>query len=119
MTDTPRPLTDMAGANPPETWTAEQARQALQAAMEANQATMNRLGADGHAIDGAVMLKMRLDFLTEFIMAQVPPQAQFNFSMNWETFLAGVLEHAETEVRKSRLALPPGVMPGQLEIPGA
>lgn len=111
------PVTDMAGDNPPQTWTAEQARQALGAAMEANQTTMNRLAAEGHTIDGAVMLKMRLDFLTEFVLQSGGPQVQFNFAMNWEQFLAGVLEQAEQNARMNRLALPPGtVMPGQTSI---
>lgn len=128
MTDE-KPLTDMAGDNPPVTWTEEEARQNLQAAMEANQATMNRLHAEGTPVDPFVMLKMRLDFVTNFLLAQAPPTVQFNFAMNWEAFLAKVLEDAETEARKARLAVPPGTvlndsngnppLPGQLQIPGA
>lgn len=121
------PLTDLEGDNPPEAWTAEQARQALGAAMEANQATMQRLHSQGLPIDTLTMLKMRLDFVTEFLLSKVSPQDHFNFAMNWEQRVASVLEGAEQAARMNRLALPPGVvlqdsngnppMPGQTQIP--
>lgn len=110
-------LTDMAGDNPPKVWTMEEARQALEAAMQHNQDTMNRLASQGHQIDGAVMLKMRLDFVTEFLLQQAGPEVQFNFAMNWEQRLADVLEHAEQAARRNTLSLPPGVqMPGQMSV---
>jgi hypothetical protein len=101
-------LTDLGGDNPPESWSAEAARQEHQALMEANQALLDGLALEGFAIDNLTMLKMRVDYLTQFLVGG-DEERVYTFGIGWEKFLAKVLDGADQQVRMAKLSLPPGV----------
>lgn len=104
-------LTDLGGVNPPTAWSENQARQDLEALQKSNQDILNSLAREGVGIDGFTMLKMRLDYVTDFLVGDDLERIH-EFAMGWESFLAKVLEGAESKVAQAKLA----VMPGQLSL---
>ena len=100
----------------PEAWAAHQTHQDLEALQKSNQETMQNLQRDGFAIDVLTMLKMRLDFVTDYIVG-TDEEAQLRFGIGWEQFLGDVLSGAEAEARKAALLAGQREMPGQLILP--
>jgi hypothetical protein len=99
-------LTDLSGGNPPEQWSAEQARQEHQDLQESNQQILNNLALEGVGIDTLTMLKMRLDYVTQFLVGDDEQQV-LTFATGWERFLAKVLDGAEQQVRMAKLQVVP------------
>lgn len=73
-----------------------------------NERLMAELAREGGGLDFLGMLKMRLDYVTDFLVGD-DPQRQIEFAMGWERMLSNVL----TSISRKNSPEP---MPGQLRL---
>lgn len=77
-----------------------------------NERLMAEVGREGVGLDYMSMLKMRLDYVTDFLLGD-DEQRQIDFAMGWEQMLHGALTDAQSQIARAKLAVP---MPGQLSL---
>ena len=84
----------------------------IEALAAQNQRLMKDLSTHGVSLDVLSMLKMRLDYVTDFVLGG-DPERSLQFGLGWETALNEALTGAQAEVTKARLHVP---MAGQLSL---
>lgn len=77
-----------------------------------NEHLMAEIGREGISLDIISMLKMRLDYVTDFLVGD-DEQRQIDFAMGWEQTLNEALVEAAGQIAKAKLTVP---MPGQLTL---
>lgn len=77
-----------------------------------NEHLMAEIGREGVSLDIISMLKMRLDYVTDFLIGD-DEDRQIEFAMGWERTLNEALVEAAGQIAKAKLTAP---MPGQLSL---
>lgn len=95
--------TDIDGKNPPKTWTKEQADQTYQALADQNAATLESITNSGNHLDPMTMLKLRLDFVTEWLMP-IDQKTQYDFAIAWERFVETILTQAQIDATNTEVS---------------
>lgn len=72
----------------------------LQSKTAENEELMRNLAREGVQLDMASMLKMRLDFVTEFL---VPADRLVEFGLAWETKVNEALTEATAQINRAKL----------------
>lgn len=77
-----------------------------------NERLMAEIGREGVALDVLSMLKMRLDYVTDFLVGDDEAR-QIEFAMGWEQALNEALTEASRQIARAKLT---AEVPGQLRL---
>lgn len=77
-----------------------------------NERLMAEIGREGIALDVISMLKMRLDYVTDFLVGD-DEDRQIEFAMGWERALNEALTEASSQIARAKLT---AEVPGQLRL---